>query len=142
MTQNLRYKNFDLRVFFRGKFDYDILNTSAISYANKTWSGNLLKSTFDKYSEIKDTYMYSDYYLEKGTFVKLDEITLGYNFKLKTKLIRNIRVYANGQNLATITGYTGSDPDFVQDNGTGPGIDGRGPYPSTRSFMLGLNLGF
>ena len=142
MTQNLRYKNLDLRVFFRGKFDYDILNTSAISYANKTWSGNLLKSTFDKYSEIKDTYRYSDYYLEKGTFVKLDEITLGYNFKLKTKLIRNMRVYANGQNLATITGYTGSDPDFVQDNGTGPGIDGRGPYPSTRSFMLGLNLGF
>lgn len=142
LTQNLRYKNFDFRVFFRGKFDYDILNTAAISYGNKTWSGNLLKSTFDKYSEINDTYMYSDYYLERGSFVKLDEITLGYNFKLKTKMIRNMRVYANGQNLATITSYTGSDPDFVQDNGTGPGIDGRGPYPSTRSFMVGLNLGF
>ncbi|SKB47605.1 SusC/RagA family TonB-linked outer membrane protein [Daejeonella lutea] len=142
MTQNLRFKNFDFRVFFRGKFGHDILNTSAISYANKTWSGNLLKSTFDKYSEIKDTYMYSDYYLEKGSYVKLDEITLGYNFKLNTKYIRNMRVYANGQNLATITGYTGSDPDYVPDNGLGPGIDGRGPYPSTRSFMVGLNLGF
>jgi hypothetical protein len=131
-----------LRIFFRGKFDFDILNTTAITYGNKTWSGNLLRSTFEEYSEIKDTYMYSDYYLERGSFVKLDEITLGYNFKFRTKYIRNMNVYINGQNLATITGYSGSDPDFIQDNGTGPGIDSRGPYPSTRSFTAGLRLGF
>jgi TonB-linked SusC/RagA family outer membrane protein len=139
---NFRYKNLDLRVFLRGKFDYDILNTTAISYANKTWSGNLLSSTFDKYSAINDTYMYSDYYLESGSYVKLDEVTLGYNFKFKTKLIRNMRIYATGQNLATITGYTGSDPDYISDTGTGPGIDNRSAYPSTRSFLLGLNVGF
>lgn len=142
LTQNFTYKNFDLRVFLRGKFDYDILNTTAITYGNKTWSGNLLRNTFDKFSQINDTYMYSDYYLENGSFVKLDEITVGYNFKLKSGMIRNMRVYANGQNLATLTGYSGSDPDFVQDTGTGPGIDSRGPYPSTRSFLIGLNLGF
>lgn len=139
---NFRYKNLDFRVFLRGKFDYDILNTTAISYANKTWSGNLLSSTFDKYSAINDTYMYSDYYLESGSYVKLDEVTLGYNFKFKTKLIRNMRIYATGQNLATITGYTGSDPDYISDTGTGPGIDNRSAYPSTRSFLLGLNVGF
>jgi len=142
MMHDFRYKQFDLRVFLRGKFDYDILNRNALSYANKTWSGNLLTSTFDKYSQINDTYMYSDYYLEKGNYVKLDEVTIGYNFKLKTKLIRNMRVYATGQNLATITGYTGSDPDFIADNGTGPGVDNSGAYPSTRSFLFGLNIGF
>ncbi|MFD2583579.1 SusC/RagA family TonB-linked outer membrane protein [Pedobacter vanadiisoli] len=142
MAHNFRYKQFDLRVFLRGKFDYDILNRNALSYANKTWSGNLLTSTFDKYSQINDTYMYSDYYLEKGSYVKLDEVTIGYNFKLKTKLIRNMRIYATGQNLATITGYTGSDPDFIADNGTGPGVDNSGAYPSTRSFLFGLNVGF
>lgn len=142
MMHDFRYKQFDLRVFLRGKFDYDILNRNALSYANKTWSGNLLSSTFDKYSQINDTYMYSDYYLEKGNYVKLDEVTIGYNFKLKTKLIRNMRVYATGQNLATITGYTGSDPDFIADNGTGPGVDNSGAYPSTRSFLFGLNIGF
>lgn len=142
MAHNFRYKQFDLRVFLRGKFDYDILNRNALSYANKTWSGNLLTSTFDKYSQINDTYMYSDYYLEKGSYVKLDEVTIGYNFKLKTKLIRNMRIYASGQNLATITGYTGSDPDFIADNGTGPGVDNSGAYPSTRSFLFGLNVGF
>ncbi|GGI21955.1 SusC/RagA family TonB-linked outer membrane protein [Pedobacter mendelii] len=142
LSNNFRYKQFDMRVFLRGKFDYDILNRNTLSYANKTWSGNLLSSTFDKYSQINDTYQYSDYYLERGTFVKLDEVTLGYNFKLKTKLIRNMRIYATGQNLATITGYTGSDPDFVNDNGTGPGVDNSGAYPSTRSFLFGLNIGF
>ena len=141
-THNVTYKNFDLRIFLRGKFDYKILNTTALTYGNKTWSGNLLKDTFTKYNEIKDTYMYSDYYLENGTNIKIDEVTLGYNFDLKTKWARNIRVYATGQNLATITGYKGNDPDFVQDTGFGAGIDNRGAYPSTRSFLVGLNVGF
>jgi TonB-linked SusC/RagA family outer membrane protein len=142
LGQDFNYKNFDLRVYFRGAFDYNILNTTALSYANKTWSGNLLQSTFDKYKDIKDTYQYSDYYIEKGTFVKLDEVTLGYNLKIKTKFIRNCRVYVSGQNLATFTGYTGTDPDYIPINGTGPGIDNRSAYPSTRSFLLGLNVGF
>ena len=64
-THNFSYKNFDLRIFLRGKFDYKILNTTALTYGNKTWSGNLLKDTFTKYNEINDTYMYSDYYLEE-----------------------------------------------------------------------------
>lgn len=153
-TNNFRYKNFDLRFFLRGKFDFDILNTGALSYANKTWSGNLLKETFTnpKYSQINDTYMYSDYYLESGNFVKIDEITLGYNFKLKTKWMRSLRIYAVGQNLATITGYSGNDPDYVSDAGIGNeappgsgkvlGIDVRSQYPNNRSFLLGLNVGF
>jgi TonB-linked SusC/RagA family outer membrane protein len=141
-TNNFRYKKFDLRIFLRGKFDFDILNTTALSYANRTWSGNLLESTFNKYSQINDTYQYSDYYIESGSYVKIDEITLGYNFKFKTKLVRGARVYLTGQNLATITGYSGSDPDFIQDTGTGPGIDSRGAYPSTRTFLIGVNFGF
>ena len=141
-TNNFRYKQFDLRIFVRGKFDYQILNTTALTYGNKTWSGNLLRETFGKFKDIKDTYMYSDYYLESGTNVKIDEITLGYNFKLNTKWARSARIYASGQNLATITGYSGNDPDFVQDTGLGPGIDNRGAYPSTRSFLIGLNVGF
>ncbi|MFA6082873.1 SusC/RagA family TonB-linked outer membrane protein [Mucilaginibacter sp.] len=142
LTNSFVYKNFDLRIFLRGKFDFDVLNTTALSYANKTWSGNLLQSTFSKYSQINDTYQYSDYYIESGTYVKLDEVTLGYNFKFKTKLIRGIRLYVTGQNLATFSGYTGSDPDFIQDTGTGPGVDNRGAYPSTRTFLIGLNCGF
>ncbi|MFC6099771.1 SusC/RagA family TonB-linked outer membrane protein [Olivibacter domesticus] len=150
LTNSFKYKQFDFRIFMRGKFDYDILNTMALSYGNKTWSGNLLKETFTEYSEINDTYMYSDYYLESGSYWKIDEITLGYTFKLPSKLIKNLRVYATGQNLATITGYSGNDPDLVSDTGLGNpdgndrrlGIDNRSSYPSTRSFLFGLNLAF
>ena len=56
---------------------------------------------------------------KNGTNIKIDEVTLAYNFDLKTKWARSLRVYATGQNLATITGYSGNDPDFVQDTGFG-----------------------
>lgn len=149
-TNNFKYKNFDLRVFLRGRFDYDILNSPAIAYGNKRTAGNLLRSAFTKYASLNDTYMYSDYYLENGSFVKIDEVTLGYTFRFKTNYIRNFRVYIAAQNLATITGYSGNDPDFISDVGLGNsdangrmlGIDSRGPYPSTRSFLFGLNVGF
>ncbi|RYE35957.1 MAG: SusC/RagA family TonB-linked outer membrane protein [Sphingobacteriaceae bacterium] len=141
-TSNFRYKNWDLRLFFRGKFDFDILNTTALTYGNRTWSGNLLKSTFDKYSQINDTYQYSDYYIESGSFVKLDEATFGYNFNFKSKYARNLRVYLTGQNLALFTGYTGNDPDLVQDTGLSVGVDNRSRYPNTRSILVGLNIGF
>lgn len=138
-------------MFFRGRFDYDILNTMALSYANKvSLPNNVLNSTFDKYAPLNDTYQYSDYYLESGSFLKLDEITLSYNFNLKSDIIRSLRVYATGSNLATFTKYTGNDPDFVNDTGLGKetdgqrrlGIDGRSAYANTRSFLVGLSFGF
>lgn len=141
-NNNFRYKQFDLRIFLRGKFDYKILNTTALTYGNKNWSGNLLSETFTKHNQLDDTYMYSDYYLEEGTNVKIDEVTLGYSFKLNSKWAKSAKIYATGQNLATITGYSGNDPDFVRDTGLGPGVDNRGAYPSTRSFLIGLNVGF
>ncbi|MGN5956112.1 SusC/RagA family TonB-linked outer membrane protein [Sphingobacterium lactis] len=149
-TNDFTYKNFDLRIFMRGKFDYDILNTTALSYGNKVWTGNLLRDAFTKYNEINDTYMYSDYYLESGSHFKIDEVTLGYRFDLKNSAyFKNLRLYVTGQNLVTITGYSGNDPDFVLDTGLGNeingqrlGIDSRGPYPNTRSFLFGVNFGF
>src|SRR5690606_3328938 len=76
------YKGFDLTIFFRGKFKYQILNTADMFFGNQKWlPNNVLKSAFTKHSAIKDDPQYSDYYLENGNFVKLDNITLGYNFK-------------------------------------------------------------
>lgn len=141
-TNDFTYKNFDFRVFFRGRFGYQILNTMEISYGNKTYlPNNVLRSTFTRHAQLNDTYQYSDYYLENGSFLKLDNVTVGYRFKLKTSYIRSLRVYASATNLATITKYTGNDPDFVNDTGLGAGVDGRGPYPSTRQFTIGFNLG-
>lgn len=142
-TNSFVYKNWDLRVFFRGRFKYKILNTMDLDYGNKfALPNNVLNSAFGKYSQLNDTYEYSDYYLQPGGFLKLDNVTVGYTFRIKTTLIRSLRVYASGSNLAIFTKYKGNDPDFVEDTGLTTGIDSQNAYPDTRSFLLGLNLGF
>ena len=141
-SNNVRYKNFDLTIFFRGKFGYKILNLQDLYFANKQWlPNNMLKRGLTVHGQLNDAPQYSDYYLEKGDFVKLDNITLGYNFKLSTKYIRSLRLYATGRNIATITNYSGLDPE-LQDNGLTTGIDERGFYPRTKSFAVGLQVGF
>ncbi|MFD2036332.1 SusC/RagA family TonB-linked outer membrane protein [Belliella marina] len=141
-TNNFRYKNFDLTLFFRGKFKFDILNTQDLYFGNQSWlPNNLLRSAITKHAELNDNPQYSDYYLERGDFVKLDNVTLGYNFNIVNNYIRNLRVYVTGRNLLTFTGYSGLDPE-LQDTGFTTGIDGRGFYPRTNSYTIGLNVGF
>lgn len=142
LSNTFRYKNFDLTIFFRGKFGFDILNTKEMYFGNKVWlSNNVLKSAFEEHDQLDDAAQYSDYYLEKGDFVKLDNLTLGYNFDLNTPYISNLRVYVSGRNIATITGYNGIDPE-LQDTGFEGGVDGRGFYPRTKSWTIGLNVAF
>lgn len=139
---NFKYKNFDFSLFFRGKFGFDILNTKDLYFGNKKWlPNNLLKSALTDHDELNDDPQYSDYYLEKGDFVKLDNVTLGYNFDLKTDYIRNLRVYISGRNVATMTGYSGINPE-LEDTGFTTGIDDRGFYPRTSTWTIGLNVGF
>jgi len=142
LTNTFKYKNFDLTVFLRGKFGYQILNTTELSYGNKVaLPNNVLKSATTTHADLNGSYQYSDYYLENGSFVKVDNITLGYNFNYKMKYIKYLRVYASGKNLATITGYKGADPE-VEDTGLAPGVENHGVYPRTRTITLGLNVGF
>ncbi|MDX1364639.1 MAG: TonB-dependent receptor [Arenibacter latericius] len=142
LGNTLTYKNFDFSIFFRGKFGFDILNTKEMYFGNKKWlPNNILKSAITTHTELNDDPQYSDYYLEKGDFVKLDNVTLGYNFNLTSEYIKSLRLYVSGKNLATITGYSGIDPE-LQDTGFTAGIDGRSFYPRTQSFTIGLNVGF
>lgn len=142
LTNTFTYKNLSLRIFFRGKFGYDILNTLDLSYGNKyTLPNNVLKSAFTTYNQLNDTYQYSNYYLQKGNYVKLDEVTFSYNIPLRNG-IKNMSVYVTGTNLWLITKYKGNDPDFVEDTGLFPGIDGRSIYPSTHSVLVGVNMNF
>ena len=83
------------------------------------------------------------YYLENGNFLKLTNLTIGYNFPFKNnKYIKNVRAYLSGDNLFCITGYSGLDPELSNPYPTYAGIDNRDKYPSIRSFTFGLNLTF
>jgi len=142
LTNTFIYKDFDLTVFFRGKFGHDILNLKEMYFGNRKWlPNNVYKSAFEEHANLDDDPQYSDYYLENGSFVKLDNVTLGYNFTLNTDYLRNMRVYVSGRNIATFTGYSGLDPE-LQDTGFEGGIDGRGSYPRTKSWTIGLSVGF
>ncbi|GAB3745720.1 TonB-dependent receptor [Spirosoma pomorum] len=156
LTNSFRYRKWDLTVFLRGTFDYQIFNTYAFYLGTPATqqNANTLTSAYNgsKYSKLTNTATYSslsDYFLERGDFVKIDNVTLSYTQPLKVNFLRSVRVYATTRNLVTFTGYTGGDPDLVQVNGLFPGIrtnsDNNGTlnyYPSTTQLLLGLQLTF
>ena len=108
---------------------------------------NRLRTAYDKVFDkaVLATSMpleYNSYYIEDGDFWKIDNITLGYNFKPNTlKYVKNMRVYVSTLNTFTITGYSGIDPE-VNRIGLAPGNDERDKYPTVRTFTFGANLTF
>lgn len=137
-TNTFRLKNFDMSVFFRGALGFEILNTQRLFYENPVMIPlNVLKSTI-KTPVIADP-KYSDYYIEKGDYLKLDNLTLGYTIPLKA--VQNMRIYVTGQNLICFTAYKGQDPE-IGISGLSPGIDYRWQYPAVRTFTMGLNVKF
>jgi iron complex outermembrane receptor protein len=143
-NNTLSYKKFDFNIFFRGVFGNQIFNVSRanMSYTPAATVSNL--SSFvnadDKVSDAANSF-FSTRYIESGNYVRLDNATLGYTFQPKLKGVRSLRLYVTGENLLTITNYTGIDPE-VNQGGVAPGVDNNNFYPKTSVFMFGLNVGF
>lgn len=146
MSHNFRYKNFDLSLFFRGAFFYDIFNIHDFYYATRNFTGNRLDKAYDKNFQISPTAnpVVCDYFLERGDYLKLDMATLGYTFTPSNwRFCDRIRVYATGKNLLTLTKFSGVDPSTYQVNGLTPGAQGSRTYfPSTRQFIAGVQIDF
>lgn len=141
-NNTFRYKRWDLNFFLRGMAGNKIFNASRadLSRLNQAATCNI------SHEAVKDGIMEapqpSSRWLENGSFLKLDNLTLGYQFNMENiKEIGQLRLYVTGQNLFTITKYTGVDPE-VSLSGLAPGIDNRNYYPKTRSFLLGVNISF
>ena len=145
-THNFRYRNFDLALFFRGAFGFDIFNIHDFYYGTRNFTGNRLKKAYGKNFDINPQAnpVVSDYFLERGDYFKLDMITLGYTIKTpKARFLDRIRVYGSMKNVFTITKFSGVDPSTYQVNGLTPGAQGsRTYYPSTRQFILGVQVDF
>lgn len=141
----LSYKNWNLAISGHGSFGSYIYNylradqylTSA--YSDQGSFSNIFKYTADQGFENQQ--LYSDYWLEKGDFFRFDNITLGYTFPRLWNNRSTLRVTLGVQNVATITSYTGIDPEIYSGNSSCPGID-KEVYPRPRTFTLGLNLNF
>lgn len=130
---------------FTSWIDYTIYNAIELEYGLRNVAqGNMLYDAIEKNKLITGRPAPCDYFLYDGTFLKLQNLTLGYTLPMKkyTKHMENIRLYFTGHNLFTLTKYDGLNPE-VNITGWDEGIEKKGNvYPQTRTFTLGLQLNF
>ena len=88
-----------------------------------------------------NSHRFSSRFVEDGSYIRMDNATLGYTFTGVSKYMKNIRVYASVNNAFTLTNYKGIDPE-VNQGGIAPGVDTNNFYPKTRTLMLGVNTSF
>ena len=148
-SHTLTYKNFDLGINLRSWIDFDVYNTINMYYGIQGQGNlNVLKDAYGKFNHIKGEKQVCDYYLEDGTFLKIDAITLGYTLPMKkytNNLIDRIRIYGTVGNVCTITGYSGMNPEVNitgWDQGTEKFWDTERFYPVTRTWTLGMQFNF
>lgn len=142
-ANNFRYKNFDLNIFFRGVFGNKIFNVTRADLFRPTTAStaNILREVANESVSDGNVFKYSSRFIENGSFVRLDNATLGYNFRNVSSYVKSLRVYASVNNLFVITGYKGIDPEINQ-GGNAPGVDANNFYPKTRTILLGVNVSF
>ena len=147
LSLNFTYRDFDLGISGYGMYGQKVLNVAAMERGYSTHMPDYNITSHFANSGITNENMpiYSDYWLENASFFRLQSITLGYTLPshlLKNFGINRLRVYATGENLFCLTGYTGVDPEVSIDNLAEVGIDKGNIYPMPRTFSFGLNLSF
>ena len=158
ITNTFNYRGIDLSFMFQFNYGNDIYNATRL-YATQTRNGrrNMMAEVADRWSETNASnkvpsvkgYITNDVYsrfVEDGSFLRLKNVTLGYTLPHKwTKkfYVSKLRVYASGQNLFCINGYSGYDPEVstAGSNPMTPGLDW-GAYPKSRVFTFGIDLQF
>jgi len=139
------FNNFDASITFRGVYGNDVLNVTRMVFENPTIlpSLNTLSSVQDEIARgLDDAPKVNSYYLEDGSFIRLDNIVIGYNIGInENQYIQKLRVYFSSNNLYTLTGYTGIDPETSYD-GKEFGLDMYNVYPKTRTFTFGIQVTF
>ena len=146
LTGRVNWKKWDLSVFLRGVQGVDVLNNTALTYSTKSQaltSNNFLASALDDGTALRESPVYSSRWIQDGSFLRLDYVSLGYAFT-NLPQVNRAHVYVRGNNLFVLTGYDGFDPEVRTDNaGSLPaiGVDYLN-YPKPRTFTFGVNLSF
>jgi TonB-linked SusC/RagA family outer membrane protein len=147
LTNSFQYKNFDLSISLRGALGFSVRNKE---YYSRVDGGiyAVLESNLKKYIQTVDqrALLYNnaydlettDYAIEKGDYVKIDNITLSYNIPSLPHAIKNLKLYIGCNNVALFTKFKGGDPEMAGITGAYQGIYYRENYPYTRIFVLGL----
>lgn len=157
-TNNFTYKGFDLSVFFQWSYGNDIINANRLLFESgeRRRDTNMFATYADRWtsenpnSDIpavggQGPKVFSSRVVEDGSYIRLKTLSFGYN--VPTKVVRkwtlsSARIFVSGENLFTLTSYTGYDPEVsVRNSALTPGFD-YSAYPRAYNFSLGLNIGF
>ncbi|WP_291036604.1 TonB-dependent receptor [Dyadobacter sp. 50-39] len=149
LTNNFRYGNFDLNFFFNGVFgNYLYSNTANAFFTQGSFNNgrNVTKDVIGNGEGALNAPDVSTRFLQKGNFVRLQNLSLGYRVPLKAnKVVNSARLFITGQNLLTITKYKGQDPEVNTDKQI-EGIPSFGidytAYPRARTWTIGVNVSF
>ena len=154
LNNTVAWKGFDLNVFLQGSQGNDVYNLNRVYtegglYSNDNsstrvlarWTGPGTSTDVPRAiaGDPNQNLRVSSYFIEDGSYMRIKTLTLGYNVPTsfgRYVALKTLRVYVTGQNLLTLTRYTGFDPELG-----GSGLD-RGIYPQARVFLAGVNIGF
>ncbi|MCH4183644.1 MAG: TonB-dependent receptor [Prevotella sp.] len=147
IATSFHYKKWSLSLDFRGSQGNDVYNNTAnnFMYLNSLPGRNVLASALTKGISVNQAKTYSSQFIEDGSFFRLDNMTIGYDFAVPALKITHAHVYVTGQNLFCISGYSGLDPEVNTDtSGKGSSILGVDylSYPRSRTFLFGINVTF
>ena len=145
-NNSLSYKNWNLNAFITGVFGNDVYDSPRAHYTSAQMFSdgkNVLKEFLSNPAGDASGSLPSDRYIEKGTYVRLQSLSLSYTFRnCFDNWIQDLTLYGTANNLLTITNYKGLDPE-VNLGGIDPGIDYRwSRYPHARTFMVGVKINF
>ena len=145
------WNRWDASFFIRGSLGQKVLNNPRAAYGNNTYVAGANAMKGDDLTLLRENSRVCSYYLEDGSYARLDNMSIGYTFDTKKiDWLDKARIYVAAQNLFVITGYSGLDPEVevfrgeASDNNAGldPGIEPRNYMPKARSFTFGVNLTF
>ncbi len=154
-SNRFTYKGFDLNIFFQGSFGYNLYNMNRLVLESTTGTDILnrfVAGTNENTSVPREGYFLSTYgsyvnsrFVEDASYVRLKQVSLSYNFPQSLlhhlRIVENLQVFANAQNLLTITNYSGTDPEVnvKSSSNLGGGLD-FGSFPAFRTFEFGARL--
>jgi iron complex outermembrane receptor protein len=139
----IAYRNFSLDFLLRGVTGNYILNSTRadLNYPTEIYRYNVSKEALNEPINNTRSNYTSTRYLEKGDYLRMDNISLSYSPQLKDPFLKKLTVYCTVNNAFVITKYTGIDPE-INMGGLSPGIDDKNFYPKTRSLIFGVNVDF
>ena len=145
---NVRYRDWDFAAYLNGQFGHYVYNNTANAYFNMgslATGKNITKDVLSSGEAASNAPDASTRFLEKGDFLRMQNLNVGYNFDLEQSFLKKLRIYAGAQNLFVITDYSGLDPE-VNINKSRDGVPSLGidytAYPRARTLTIGVNATF